>query len=185
MIRQFLLAGLLAAGIATPAAADDLVQTIEQDLAALGYDTGPVDGESTLQTQIAISQFQADHGLEVTGEASPQLAGVIKSKLNEPQSASAPAAAAMTEEQKRAAEQACIERKIAEAKKKQEQKKGLTSLFNSVSRAAGRYGGSSDVMRDVSETTRDISDANATVNDFEQTAKDLGISDDEIESCRQ
>ena len=42
-------------------------------LAALGYYTGPVDGISGPRNQAAISSAQKKYGLEVTGEASPQL----------------------------------------------------------------------------------------------------------------
>ena len=62
---------VLSSGIAT---ADDLTMMIEQDLARLGYETGPVDGEETAETAIAISQFQAESGLEVDGEVTQQLA---------------------------------------------------------------------------------------------------------------
>ncbi len=169
------------------ASADDLTKMIEADLAALGYDTGAVDGKQTLETQIAISQFQAENELEVTGEVSPQLAGVIKSKMKQAGStpASTPAATPMTEEERVAAEQACLERKMAEAEADQEKKKGWSSLINSISRTASRYAGDSDIARDVSETTRDIADANATKEDFEQTARDMGLSDDDIEACKQ
>ena len=65
------------------ASADALTQMIQQDLTALGYSTGGTDGEMNVQTAVAISQFQAENGLDVTGEASPQLAGVIKSKVGQ------------------------------------------------------------------------------------------------------
>ena len=57
--------------------ADDLTMMIEEKLAALGYDTGKVDGEADVMTVVAISQFQAEKGLDVTGKASPQLAGIL------------------------------------------------------------------------------------------------------------
>ena len=79
------------------AAADQLTQIIQQDLVTLGYEPGNTDGEGTVATAIAISKFQAEHELEVTGEASPQLAGVIKAAIsggNRPAAASAPPAPA-------------------------------------------------------------------------------------------
>ena len=70
----------MAAVLAWPvfAAGDELTQMIQQDLTALGYETGGATGEMTTTTAVAISRFQAEHGLEVTGEASPQLAGIVK-----------------------------------------------------------------------------------------------------------
>jgi hypothetical protein len=56
---------------------DDLTQTVQRYLEALGYDPGNTDGEPALQTTIAISQFQAESGLEVTGEVTPQLVGIL------------------------------------------------------------------------------------------------------------
>jgi len=67
--------------LAAPAGADDLTAIIQVDLQTLGYDPGGTDGEMTVQTAVAISKFQAENSLAVTGEASPQLAGVIKAAL--------------------------------------------------------------------------------------------------------
>ena len=76
-------------------AADDLTRTIQKDLIALGYDPGNIQGEASTQTVIAISKFQAEHGMEVTGEPTPQLAGVIKAEMKKrSQPAQAPAATA-------------------------------------------------------------------------------------------
>lgn len=83
-----LLAIVLVPGLAI---ADDLTKIIQQDLVTLGYDPGNTDGEASTQTIVAISKFQAENNLEVTGEASPQLAGVIKAAINQK---NAPAAAA-------------------------------------------------------------------------------------------
>lgn len=87
-----ILALLLPVGVT----ADDLTKMIQEELAALGYDTGNVEGEFSTETAIAISQFQAENGLEVTGEASPQLAGIIQAKRSDkdkPAAAAQPAAA--------------------------------------------------------------------------------------------
>lgn len=173
------LAALTLPLLVATAHADALIQSIETDLAALGYQTGPVDGVETVETQIAISQFQADNQLEVTGTASPQLAGIIKSKTSSSATASAQAAAPVETEQE------CLQRKVAEAEQARKQKKGLMSLFNTVSRTASRYGGGSEIASDISEASRDIADANATKEDFEQTARDLGLSQEEIDSCKR
>ncbi|NGP54445.1 peptidoglycan-binding domain-containing protein [Thioalkalivibrio sp. XN8] len=61
---------------------DNLTQMVQRHLEALGYDPGTTDGEPGLQTTIAISQFQAEQGLEVTGEVSPQLAGVLSAEVD-------------------------------------------------------------------------------------------------------
>ena len=53
---------------------------IQRDLIALGYDPGDANGQMSTQTIVAISKFQAENGLEVTGEASPQLAGILSAK---------------------------------------------------------------------------------------------------------
>lgn len=75
---------LLATGIllAVVAQADDLTMRVEQNLAALGYDPGTVDGEADVKTAIAISQFQAENGLEITGSVSPQLVGVLLAEVD-------------------------------------------------------------------------------------------------------
>lgn len=82
MIRA-LLATLVLAVTLLPvhAGADELTAIIQTDLQTLGYEPGSTDGEMTVQTAIAISKFQAENSLEVTGEASPQLAGVIKAAM--------------------------------------------------------------------------------------------------------
>ena len=56
---------VLLAGVS---AADNMTMMVEQELDRLGYATGPVDGEETLETTIAISKFQAENNLDVTGE---------------------------------------------------------------------------------------------------------------------
>ena len=114
------LAALTLPLLVATAHADALIQSIETDLAALGYQTGPVDGVETVETQIAISQFQADNQLEVTGTASPQLAGIIKSKTTSGSGSAQAAVAAETEQQ-------CLQRKVAEAEQARKQKIGRAS----------------------------------------------------------
>lgn len=74
------------AGSAMPSSeelhSENLTQMIQNHLQALGYDTGGTGGELTLETTIAISQFQAEKGLEVTGEVSPQLAGLLSAEVD-------------------------------------------------------------------------------------------------------
>ena len=59
----------------------NLIARIQSDLHELGYDPGPVNGELTTPTVIAISQFQSEKGLEVTGEATESLASVLADEL--------------------------------------------------------------------------------------------------------
>jgi hypothetical protein len=48
----------------------------------LGYDPGNTNGELTKTTVVAISKYQAGNGMEVTGEATPQLAGVLAAAVD-------------------------------------------------------------------------------------------------------
>jgi hypothetical protein len=61
---------------------DDITQSAQNLLGALGYDTGNADGELSIETTIAISQFQAEQGLEVTGEVTPQLVGILAARVD-------------------------------------------------------------------------------------------------------
>jgi hypothetical protein len=59
-----------------------LLAMIQGDLQKLGYTPGNTDGVMDKPTIVAISRFQVDNDLEVTGEPSPQLAGIIGAKAN-------------------------------------------------------------------------------------------------------
>jgi peptidoglycan hydrolase-like protein with peptidoglycan-binding domain len=69
-----------------PSSADlttgDLTQSVQQHLKALGYDPGNTDGDLSTDTVIAISQFQAEKGLQVTGEVTPQLLGILGAEVD-------------------------------------------------------------------------------------------------------
>ena len=60
----------------------DITESVQNHLEALGYDLGESGGSQALYTAIAISQFQADKGLEVTGEATPQLIGILAAEVD-------------------------------------------------------------------------------------------------------
>ncbi len=62
--------------------APNVVQIVQQHLATLGYDPGNTDGELTKETVVAISKYQATNGMEVTGQATPQLAGVLSAAVD-------------------------------------------------------------------------------------------------------
>lgn len=192
MLRQLTLVSLLVA-LSLPGLvlADELTQMVQQDLATLGYDPGDANGDLTTKTIVAISKFQAEHNLEVTGEVSPQLVGIVKAAIKEQgnpgstaSAAAAPAAAATrSPEELQAAQQACIQDKIAKSQASQKKKRGFGSLMRAVTRTASQLG-SNDVATDIAQTSSDIYNVNATAADLESAAKDLGISEGDIEACR-
>lgn len=59
----------------------NLTQMIQRDLVVLGYDPGSISGEMDVTTAVAISKFQAENNIAVTGEASPQLAGILSARV--------------------------------------------------------------------------------------------------------
>ena len=71
-------------GVVTTGSGPDLglIGMIQRDLKTLGYFDGPVDGELGKMTVVAISRYQAENGLEVTGEATPQLAGRLSAAVD-------------------------------------------------------------------------------------------------------
>jgi peptidoglycan hydrolase-like protein with peptidoglycan-binding domain len=179
---------LLLSGLLLAANADELTMMVEKDLAALGYDTGPVDGEETMETVIAISKFQAENNLDVTGEVTPQLAGTLSAKAPNPGSvpvpppaAAAAASTAATDDAAalQAAQQACLERKMAKAQEKAQTKRGLGRLMSAVTRTASQQGN-----YEVSAAAGDIYNANATADDLAAAAKDLGLSKNDIDKCQ-
>ena len=181
---------LLALSAPESVSADELAKMAQQELATLGYDPGNSDGNVTPQTVVAISKFQAEHDLEVTGEVSPQLIGALRAavkKQNQPAGGHAAARNAISpanqEADLRARQQACLQEKMAAAQEAQKKKRGLGSLMRAATRTAGRLVGA-DVAHDISRTTRDVYDINATAEDLSSAAKDLGLTDDEIEQCR-
>jgi peptidoglycan hydrolase-like protein with peptidoglycan-binding domain len=182
----FLLFSTLA--IATTLSADELTQIIQQDLTTLGYDTGGVTGEMNTKTIIAISKFQSEHELEVTGEPSPQLAGVIKAQLsgaatNAAQPAVAQSLPPQDEEALRAAQQACLQEKITAQQEANKKKSGFGKLLRATTRTLSTFG-NSDVARQVSRTSYEVYSANASYEDVKGAAKDLGLTEDDIEACR-
>jgi hypothetical protein len=61
---------------------DDLLARIQRDLLTLGYDPGKVDCVLSRETVAAIISFQNDNDMELTGEPSPQLAGVLAAAVD-------------------------------------------------------------------------------------------------------
>jgi peptidoglycan hydrolase-like protein with peptidoglycan-binding domain len=190
---------VILAGIATGATADELTMMVEQDLARLGYETGPVDGEETIETVIAISKFQAENNVAVTGEVSAELARTLmaaqpagassapvttSSVAAAPapvaaDSAAAPPAPAMDPATLQAAQNACLQEKAAAAQAAQKTKRGLGRLFRAVTRTAAREGN-----YELARTAGDIYYAGATADDLSAAAKDLGLTEDDVTACQ-
>ncbi len=179
--------------------ADDLTQMVQQDLVTLGYDPGNTSGELTTPTIVAISKFQAENDLEVTGEVTPQLAGILKAAIKKQNSpgAAAPAMAsasgsvagaaldvnapppARSPAELQAAQQACLQQKIAEAQAAQKKKRGFGRLMRAVTRTAYQAGN-----YDLGRTAHDVYAANATAEDLSAAAKDLGLTEDAVAACQ-
>jgi hypothetical protein len=175
--------------------ADDLTRMVQQDLVTLGYDPGNTDGEATTQTIVAISKFQAEHDLAVTGEVTPQLAGVVKAQIKKQGqpaaaapavAASAPAsasAAAQNPTVLQAAQQACIQQKMEARQEAQKKKRGFRRLVSAVSRTSSQFGGGG-LAGDIARTSHEIYSVDATAEDLSAAAKDLGLTEEELEECR-
>ncbi|MFC2950644.1 peptidoglycan-binding domain-containing protein [Marinicaulis aureus] len=59
-----------------------VIQAIQLNLAKLGYAPGSATGQMTDATRTAISTYQADRGLAVIGEPSPELAQALQADVN-------------------------------------------------------------------------------------------------------
>jgi hypothetical protein len=67
----------------TPLSTDEeLLQFIQRHLLTLGYDPGNTDGQLTKTTVVAITRYEADNGMDVTGQATPQLAGILSAAVD-------------------------------------------------------------------------------------------------------
>lgn len=183
MTSKFVMVTVFAALLMPAAFADELTEIIQKDLVALGYDPGNTDGDATTDTVIAISKFQAEYSLDVTGQPTPQLAGIIKSKLSQKTNGSANMAPAHDPAALEQARQTCIQEKMAAAQESKKKKRGFGKLFSAAARTVTRFGGGG-ALSDMSQTTRDIYDANATAEDLKSAAKDLGLTEDDLEACR-
>ena len=187
MLRNLVPAILLLTLTATTGLADELTEIVQKDLVALGFDPGRTDGEMNTQTAVAISQFQSQNSLDVTGQPTPQLAGIIKAKLKQQ---GAPGAAATTTAPAaadpaalQAAQQACLQQKMAEAQAEQQTKKGFGSLMRAASRVTGRFGGG-DTAQAIQQVSTDVYTADATAADLKSAAKELGLKKSDVEACR-
>ena len=57
-----------------------LVKMIQLELIRVGYDLENVEGVLDKSTIVAITKFQANKGMEITGKPSPQLAGILQAE---------------------------------------------------------------------------------------------------------
>jgi peptidoglycan hydrolase-like protein with peptidoglycan-binding domain len=161
-----------------PLHADDLTRQIQTDLKALGYYTGPVDGEPNMATQLAIGKFEKANGMPVTGKASFPLAVEISGKAGAPGGATPQAPAKSPDEIKAEARQACLKQKSEQAATKQKSKRIWNSLSNVGQRVAGRMG-AHDVARDINTINASVYDASEVAS----VAKEFGISDEDARDC--
>lgn len=169
--------------------ADELTKRIQRDLVVLGYDPGSISGEGTLETTTAIAKFQAEHDMEITGNASPELAERLGTEVQAmragtrsaaPENAQAAAKQAPADPAtSQAKQQACLQERIAERQEAQKKKRGFGRLMSAVSRTASRLGN-----QDVARTMGDVHSASQTADDLSAAARDLGVSDDEIAACQ-
>ena len=164
----------------TPASStgDPLVQSIQRDLVALGYDPGNTAGELSTPTIVAISKFQAENNLEVTGAATPQLAGILAAKRDA--AASSKATTGSGKESLEEAQAVCLQEKIDAVKKK---KQALGRFVKAAANTTSRYGGTK-VSNEVEKASAEAYKADATAKDLEEAADALGLSKADIESCR-
>jgi hypothetical protein len=155
---------------------DPLVQAIQRDLVTLGYDPGNTRGELSTPTVVAISKFQAENNLEVTGDATPQLAGILAAKRDAAASSTAGSGGQSLEE----AQAACLQQKIDAVKEK---KRAFGRFMQAAANTASRYGGTK-VSTEVEKASAEAYKADATAKDLEEAADALGLSKADIESCR-
>jgi peptidoglycan hydrolase-like protein with peptidoglycan-binding domain len=179
----------LAVALALPVAAvaDDLTRIAQEELTTLGYDVGPADGQMGTQTAVAISSFQAEQGMEVTGEVSPQLVGILKAEVKKQTGGAAATAASAPEtpqtDDLQARQQACLQAKVEAAQAQQKSKRADMKILNTISRNSSRYG-TGEMAQKISTASGHVYNADATVDDIESVAKDLGISNDDVIACR-
>ena len=160
------------------AAGDPLVRSIQRDLMALGYDPGSADGTMSTPTIVAISKFQAENGLEVTGEATPQLAGILAARRDA--AGGAAAASGGTAQTVEEAQRECLQAKIDAAKMK---KRAFGRVMKAAASSASRYGGS-NVSQEVERASQEAYKADATAKDLEEAAEALGLTTEDVEACR-
>ena len=108
------------------------------------------------------------------------LAGILAAEVDKRAASSSPASTTTADDAKalEEARKACIEEKMAEAERSQRKREGLGKIASAIGRVASRAGNS-----DVSRTVGDADVAADAVGDVTEAARDLGITESEIEAC--
>ena len=199
MIKRSSLALLAIVVAATPALADELTLSVEQDLTRLGYGTGEADGEETVETVIAIAKYQAEHNFEITGEVTQELVQALSAteRVGDAPAIAAlqpdpSAAVVVSEAGLRAAREACLKDKmlVARATKSNE---GLNEdlkdeMIDQAARMAiqaSNLGLLQQVYGVYSQwDSRSESDA-PKESETGAIASSLGISEDDVTACQR
>jgi hypothetical protein len=87
-------------------------------------------------------------------------------------------ATAQAPDDREAARQACLQKKIAEAQEAQKKKRGIGKLVSAAARTAARFGNT-----DMAQAVNEAQAARATADDLAGAARDLGLTEDEISAC--
>lgn len=165
------------------ALADELTQSIQKDLLRLGYEPGNIQGDLDKATIVAISKFQAKNDLDITGEPSARLAdeieAILKGNNRTAQDTAKDTPKTRSPEELQAAQQACLQEKAAARQEAAKKKRGFGSLMRAAARTAGMAGNN-----ELYEVSRDVYNVNATATDISSAARDLGLTEDEVEACR-
>jgi len=97
--------------------------------------------------------------------------------------ASAHPTAAQSSEELSEKQQACLKEaaaRAAEEREKAEKKQGFGGLMSSLARTASRFS-----LSDIGKLTGDIYGASATPDDVSAIAEELGVTEEDVERCRQ
>ena len=127
----------------------------------------------------------------MTGEITPQLAGIIQAALSQQgnsfptaqASATAQAAPAEDPADLKARQEACLQEKVKAAQQAEQAKSGVAKLLSAVGRTTLQYGSVQANTR-ILDATNQVYSANATMGDLKGAAADLGISESDIEACK-
>lgn len=110
----------------------------------------------------------AGGGLTPPPPAAGSAAGAVDVMAAEPSTAAADTAA----------RQQCLQQKIEQAQAKQQKKRGFGKMLGAVSRTAGQLGNTA-----LGRAVQDISSATTTVEDLSEAARDLGLTQSDIDEC--
>lgn len=182
----------LALSVGAFAADPELVKLAQKELIALGYEPGNIQGQVDTETTVAVSKFQAENNMDVTGEVTPQLVGVLRAARNKgtqsgARSASTSATIPVQQQQPQSTlqqrQQECLQEKYAAAQERQKKKRGVMRLLSAVSRTSQQFG-DGKLAETIDTTASNVYDVNATAEDLSAAAEDLGLTEEEVEECR-